>query len=338
MVKVLFIILEMSRLTINNTSQDVFNKTNNGLAVFQNEISDFSLVNKIRDPFGDTIDKNPSCMIKQSSSGLYLLNVYNGEGGFYNCIQFIQKKYSISYIEAIDYIINDRTLQSVQTAEIVEKDPLYYDFTKQPYTKEHLDYYCIGGLTEKFLTDEMDIYAIKYYNINHSVKAPKKNTFMFAYAYRNIIGEYKQGQLKLLTLGDVDKKDKWRNNLLPYNFFYTHKIKDNTTVFVSKSNKDACITQLLGITSIAAMSENQNNIITGLEKLIKLFPTVKFIISLGTDEQAVNTRIAICKELNLDYFEIPQYLECEGINDNFEYVKNIGIERFKRLLKNKKYL
>lgn len=330
----------MTRLQQNDeiTSEMIFETTNNGLSVFEKELDDFSLTRNIKNPF--IIDRNPSCRIKQSSSGIWLLNVYNDNGGFYNAITFIKKKYNLNYYQALDYIYNNKSLKTENKDIIIEeKQPLLYSFKKQPYTQQHIDYYCIEGLTESFLTNEMDIYAVDTYGINNSPKKPLKDQFMFAYAYKNILGEYQPNLLKLLTLGpNVDKKDKWRNNLLPFNFYYTYKIKPNTTVFVGKSNKDCTITQFCGITSIAAMSENKNNIITGLKNLIQIFPTVNFVVNLGNDLQGKQTSIEISKELNLQWFNTPNNVLNNGINDNFEYVKTFGMNSFKKLLKNKNYI
>ncbi len=332
----------MKRLEQNNSNdlEEVFKRTNNGLTVFQQEIPDFTLTSNVKNPF-TAKDNNPSCRIKCSSSGIYLLYVYNDEGGYYNCIQFISKLYSLSFPESIKYILNKdsfKTLKRIET-KVIEKEPLFFDFKKQPYTEKHIEYFCIQGLTEKFLVEEMDIYAVKEFGINRIKKKLDKGQFMFAYVYKNIMGKYIQGNLKFLRLGNnVDKKDKWRTNLLPYNFFYTYKIKPNTTVFVCKSNKDAAITQFLGITSIAVLSENYHNILTGLQNLMTIFPTVNFVLNLGTDAQGKDTSIRLSKALNLKWFNTPNYALREGINDNFSYVQKYGMNSFKKLLKNKKYL
>ena len=336
----------MGRLTQDEdqiTAEQVFKFSNMGLDIFKAELEDFATDRNIKSPFAE--DKTPSARLKISgSSDLWLLNIYNDEGGYYNALQFIQKKYNLNYREAIDYVVKKQKLNSkIQykpKTPIIKKEGLFYEAQFIPYTKEHLDYYCIKGLTAPFLIKEMDILAIKKYAINKHVKEPKKDEIMFAYVYRDINGDIVPGLMKLLTIGpNVEKKDKWRNNIPPFSFFYTYKIKPDTKiVMVVKSNKDCSIFAKCGITAIATMSENKQNIITGLKELIPLFPSTTFVISLGSDFQGLQTSLAITKELNLPWFNIPKKLLTNDINDPFEYVKNFGFESFKQLLKNKKYL
>jgi len=336
----------MSRLTQDEneiTSDQVFKNTNNGLEIFKKELEDFSITRNILNPF--VFEKTPSARLKISgSSDLWLLNIYNDEGGFYNALQFIQKKYNLNYKEAINYVVNKQKLNSkIQyklKTPIIRKEGLYYEAQFIPYTQKHLDYYCIQGLTQHFLIKEMDILAISKYAVNKNVKEPKEDEFMFAYVYRDINGDIVPGQMKFLTLGpNVEKKDKWRNNVPPTTFFYTYKITQETKYcFVLKSNKDCSIFAKCGLTAIASLSENRHNIITGLKELMTIYPNVIFVIVMGSDPQGFETSLAITKELNLPWFNIPKKLLTNDINDPFEYVKNFGFESFKQLLKNKKYL
>ena len=320
--------------------EDIYPSIDYGLDVWKSEIPDFSITKNVKNPF--TEDKNPSCKIKKSSSGLWLLNIYNGEGGFYNAVQFIQKKYNLDFKEAIDYIKKDYYLESkivsVKRTPIIKKSELFYEIQTQPFTKQHKDYFCIKEVTEEFLNN-MDIYAVKRYAINKTVYDVPLEQYMFAYVFRDINHNIAPGKMKLLTLGNkVLKEKKWRNNLLPYDFFYTYKIKNEGYTFVVKSNKDCVPFELCGLRAIASMSENQANIIEGLKRLFVQFPNTKFIISLGTDKQGKTTSIAITKELNLNWFNIPNHLLTNKIDDFWEYYKNYGLNSFKQLLKNKGYL
>ena len=145
------------------TSEELFDRTNGGLDVFQREIPDFCLRKNIKNPFVN--ERNPSARIKQSKSGLWLLNVYNDEGGYYNAIQFIQKKYGLTFKQAIEYITSNQNLTPIIKIKPIIKKELYYDVGICPFKKEHKDYYCIKGITEEFLNN-MDIYAIDSYAIN----------------------------------------------------------------------------------------------------------------------------------------------------------------------------
>lgn len=337
----IIIFVNMSRLGKDlPTSDDVWLMTNNGLEVFEKEIQDFSITKNVKNPFIE--DKNPSARIKQSKkSGLWILSVYNEDGQYYNAIKFIERKYSKTYREAIDYIlgnITEKPIELLKKPQKVINSSILYEFEAIPYTNKHKEYFNQGCLNEEFLTKEMDIFAVGKYAINKNVKYPKKNEIMFAYEFKDITGKA-TGKVKFLTIGkNVEKKDKWRNNINPTEFFYTYKIKDGDLVFISKSNKDCGITQCLGINSIAALSENRANISEGLKKLMPKFPNCKWVLNLGSDKQGFETSYSLSKEFNIGWFNIPKKFLSVGCNDNFEYVKNFGMEQFKQLLIKKQYL
>lgn len=318
------------------TVNDIYHLTNNGLSIFEKEIEGFTLDKNISNPF--CRDDNPSARIKQSSkSGLWLLYTYNEDGKYYTAISFLQKKYGLNLRQTIDYIINNHSLNPIIYEKPKKRQEIYYSVNKIPFTQQHIDYFCIEGITEEFLNEEMDIFSIDYYYINGKKKVIPKDQFMFAYEFRDDKCNIVPGKYKLLTL-NTDKKNKWRGNILPFNFFYAYKIKDGDTVFVVKSNKDCIPLQKLGVTAIATMSENRHNIIEGLKLLIKRFPNCNFIINMGSDPQGKATSLYITKELELLWFNTPNSVLSDGINDNWEYVKKFGLKAFENLLKHKKFL
>lgn len=326
------------------TAEDVFQQTNGGLDVFRREIPDFSTTQNVRNILVSS-DKNPSARIKQSStSGLWLFKVYNAGGGCYNAIQFIQKRYNLSFKEAIDYIIQGMNLQPViehKPIIIKKKEPIFYEVETMPFTKQHTNYYCIGGLTEEFLNKEMDIWAVKRYAINKNVREPKKDQFMFVYIFRDENGNIVPGKMKFLTLGkNVDKKFKWRTNVEPDMLWYSYKIKNSKTpIMTCKSNKDAAIIEMCGLTSIATTSENYHNIKAALEKIIPKYSDKEFALTMGSDPQgSLDTSIPLSKYFNLRWFNIPKKFLSIDCNDPFSYCFNFGIASLKQLLKNKKYL
>ncbi len=326
------------------TAEDVFCKTDRGYDVFKSEIEGFKINRNIKNPFVSK-DNNPSARIKKSlSSNLWILSVYNDEGGCYNAITFIQKKYNLTYNESIIYIMKNQNLSpsppKINTLLSI-KSSISYEVNYIPFTKEHTRYYTIGSINEKFLNTRMDIYAIDKYAINKNVKEIPPSAICFAYIFRDSNNSIVNGKVKLLHIGEnITKQDKWRTSIEPYKFFYTYKINESTKrVFVVKSNKDAAIFEYYNITAIATMSENKHNIKIGLLDLMKEHPNIEFILCLGSDFQGCEqTSIPLSKELNLRWFNTPKYLLKNDINDPFSYVKKFGLVSFKNLLKRKKYI
>ena len=319
----------MSRSEYLGTPEKLMESINNGWDIFERELEDFQVGVNISNPF--TEDNTPSARVKQSSSGLWLLYTYNDGGKRYNAIQFIQKKYGLRYLEAINYIQNNIKLDPV----ILKKEKLQkkkrninIQVNKIVYTKEHEDYF---NLPSDFLEQEMQIFAIESYYLNgHLIKA--EENLLFAYEYLNPEGERERGKYKILTLGpNVEKKDKWKNNIPFNNFFYIFKINNGDKVYVCKSNKDASICQYLGYKSIAVLNEGSHGIIEGLKELMLNFPSTEFILFLGADTQAMQTMKEVQKEINLKSIFTPvQYLPY--INDLHGYYLEFGLEKTKQLM------
>lgn len=320
----------------NYSISDIYRMTDNGLEIFKREIHDFSLNKNVKNPFQK--DNNPSARIKQSSkSGLWLLYLYNEEGQFYNAISFLMRKYGLDLKGVINYIQKEQILNPIIEIKptIKKRREIYFTINKVPFTQRHSDYF--APFKENFLNEEMDIFAIDYYYINGKRVNIPKNQFMFAYEFRDIFGNVVPGKYKLLTLGEVDKKNKWKNNIVR-GFFYEYKIKDGDTVFVVKSNKDCIPLSHLGIPAIASRSENSKNIIDDLTPLMEKFPNTNFISNQGSDDQGFRTSMKITRELNIGYFNTPKSVLSLRVNDNWEYVKKFGIRSFENLLKLKKFV
>ena len=321
------------------TSDEVFQQTDGGLDVFRKEIPDFSTTQNVKNILVSS-DRNPSARIKQSStSGLWLFKVYNAGGGCYNAIQFIQKRYNLSFKEAIDYIVQDQNLQPViehKPIVIKKKEPIFYEVETMPFTKQHTDYYCIGGMTEEFL-NSMDIFAVKRYAINRNVKEPKKDQFMFVYIFRDENGNVVPGKMKFLTLGkNVEKRYKWVTNISNQSLWFLHKLKgDEPLICITKSVKDTACLWNLNIPSIAVQSENAQILSNNIPKLKEMYPKSKFCVLFGSDTQGVEESIKITTEHNLEYFNTPKRLLNNEINDPYSYILQFGKDSFLKIFKNK---
>ena len=322
------------------TAEDVFQQTNGGLEVFRREIPDFSITTNVKNCLVSK-DNHPSARIKQSStSGLWLFKVYNAGGGCYNAIQFIQKRYNLNFKEAIDYIVNQQQLIPViehKPIIIKKKEPIFYEVETMPFTKQHTDYYCIGNMTEKWLNEEMDIYAVRRMAQRKYVIDVKKDQFMFVYIFKDENGNIVPGKMKFLTLGKgVDKKNKWRTNIANNSLWYLYKLKgDEPLICITKSVKDTACLWNLGIPSIAVQSENAQILSNNIPFLKEKYPKSKFCILFGSDPQGVEESIKLTTEHNLDYFNTPKRLLNNEINDPYSYIFEFGEKSFLKIFENK---
>lgn len=283
---------------------------------------------------------------EEKSPSFYITgNLYKcfgcGKGGT-GVVSFIMNKENLSFIDTLkflskpEFIIN--TNKIIINKQIINKDPILYEFEDMPFTKKHHLYWNKGGLTEQFVKDEGDIYAVKKYAINKSVKYPKLDELMFGYLYKDQYGN-ETNQVKLLTIGpNVSKLDKWRTNVPNDKLWYLYKIKQNTNVFISKSNKDALVNMNCGIMSIATQSENDVILSKNIPFLKENYPNNEFIINFGTDQQGKECSIKVSKEYNLKWFNTPNGVLINDVNDSFSYVSTFGMKNYINLLKNKNYI
>jgi len=284
-------------------------------------------------------ERSPSFHVKPSG----LFKCFGCGKSSIGVINFIRIKENLNFQEALNFLSNNYTIniskEIIKKPEIKKSTPILYEFEDMPFKEKHHKYWNSGGLTEEFLNKEGDIYAVKKWAINKKVQYIDDKNIMFAYVHRNRKGE-ETGKFKFLTLGpNVTKMDKWRTNVPNNQLWYLYKIQmECKQVLIAKSNKDALINSLCGICSIATQSENDKVLIKNIPILQKLYPSTKFVINFGSDEQGKQSSINVSKEFNLDWFNTPNDVLKYNINDNFEYVKAYGLENYMNLLKNKNYL
>ena len=309
----------MSRSTqLQYDSEYVFKVTNNGLDVFLRE--GLGINEQFSNPLRK--DKTPSAKLVQSKiSDLWNMVDYSRNKSW-NCIQFIQEKYNLNYVEAIKRCLDKIDIKKVKEPKKYKQSELIYEYSACKFTQEHKDYW--GVLTEKFLNFHK-IYATNLLAINKKICKIPDNILCFVYEPEDL----PYGKLKILKIG-VPKEDKWRNNLPIDYIYYTSDINDGDKIFLAKSNKDALINRLIGIKSPAVLSENFTIISKNILDLEKRFPNSEIILNLGSDPQAIDTTIELQELHRCRSFTVPPD---DKINDNFEWVKKYGLKSYKELIK-----
>jgi hypothetical protein len=334
----------MSRTKI-ITLEDVHKLTDNGKMVFEREVGSFTTHKNVSSPLR-TGDSNPSFRIYQNNSSIWSFKDYGGgqESGSY--INLIMTLYNLSFQQAIDKVWCDFNGNSKDLSRVkfekkekkIKSQPLLFEFNDCKFTDRHHKYWNKGGLTEDFLNKEGDIYGIRLWAINKKIQKFTRDEIAFAYVYKDENGN-ETGELKILRIGpEVEKQDKWKNNLKSNSLWYLYKYinQDISQLFISKSNKDALCTMKLGIPSIATQSENDKILKTNIPRLLEITPNL--VLNFGSDEQGVNSSKSVSQEFNLNWFNTPKTVLDFDINDNFAYISQFGENSFINLLKKKGYL
>jgi hypothetical protein len=324
------------------TVDNILDMTEGGRLIFEKEVG--PIYDKIMVSAPWRSDSDSSLQLREFPDKWMYMD-YGGDQTSGSAIEFVQKFYGLEYGDAIRKIKQDfglsaekRVYKAVAEKPKLIEVPLLYEFNDRPFTKQHHRYWNRYALSEDFVTEVGDIYAVKIWAVNKVAQRVPEDEIMFAYVYRDASGK-ETGELKFLRIGpNVPKQFKWRTNVPNNSLWYLYKYanKDVDKLLVVKSNKDALCNLKQHLPSVATQSENAT-ILTGNIPLLQEY-TKSLILNFGADPQGRKASQDVAEAFQLEEFYTPTYLVGEGINDNAEYVAEFGEEMYIQLLKGKKLL
>jgi hypothetical protein len=335
----------MSRTKI-ITTEDIWNITNGGEKIFQNEIGELSYTKHVKSPLRDD-GSTPSFKLFKSSSGLTVGKDFGGSGWSGNGISLIMEKYSLSFQQAIDKIYKDFNGQTTSLSKIkfekkekkIKKED-FWEVQTKPFTDKHREYFDKLELDEKYL-NENDVFALDKWAINKAIQHPVQGEqYSFVYFHRDIQGNL-TNRYKILRLGKhLDPKLKWRTNVFNHLLWNTHKIpKDCETLWIVKSYKDCLLLQKhFGFNCIATNNESATILLENnydfLENISK-----KKVICYGVDFQGWHESYLITYLTGWDYWNTPNNLYSNfELEDPSDVISNFGVNTLRNLLKKKGWL
>ena len=327
----------MSRSTT-ITPEKIMKLTNNGRDIFEWELSYIPRKN-ISSPLR-TGDSVPSFQIKQTSSGNWVFRDYGGVQQTGNAIQFIQERYGLSFIEAMEKITQDLGLREkvkdykaiVKNISPVKKSDYVpnIEFNIIPFDSKGAAYWNSYNLPIDFL-EANNVFQVGLWAIDKKIQKKTEDEVVFAYVPKDL-----QNKVKILRIGpNVPKEDKWRTNLQNTYLWSYWKYKDNPVkdLFIAKSYKDELVLKFLGYDVISLQSENAKVLLENNVEKIDILAKNKYMV-MGSDPQGRQTRIEICRKTNWDYFETDKYLyDRYQMEDPADLVKEFGLECLNNLLK-----
>lgn len=329
----------MSRIT-NFTPKKILEMTFGGRTIWEFELGQIQRKN-IPSPLR-TGDDSPSFRIKQSASGIWNGVDYGGDQWSGNAIDFVQKRYELTFSEAMSKIIQDLGLQSrikeykpiIQNIQpiLIEKDIPYIEFDDVPFDKAHAAYWDKYHLPEDFLRKN-NIFRVDKWAINKKIQPKTEGELTFGYWAENI------QRAKIMRIGpNVDKGDKWRSgmeNSYLWNYYRYKNLSEKLPyLFTWKSQKDELVARYLDYYSISTQSENAK-VMLHSDNVSKINAITKHnIMGFGTDPQGKATSIEITKATGWDWFNIDNHhYKNEGIEDPADFVEEYGLEALDYLLK-----
>jgi hypothetical protein len=276
---------------------------------------------------------------------------YGGNQWTGNAIQFIQEKYNLGFIEAMEKIAQDFNLlkksKNKQYKAVVQKDvshtiikkPLLMEADEMPFSDKHKRYMDKIGLDEEYCLVN-DVAAVKKWAINKKIQKFKDDEYSFVYRHRTINGN-ETGRLKILRLGNsISKEEKWKTNVPNSDLWRLHTVdKACKYLFIVKSLKDAMVlNRHYGLCTIAVQNESAQILLENNYDVIQRFGKEN-VICFGTDFQGWHQSLLITEVTGWKYFNTPNNVyDSFGVEDPSDYISNFSINSLSVLLRNKGFI
>lgn len=329
----------MSRSDVFSPEQ-IMKLTDNGRDIFEFELG--NIPNGLfHSPLRD--DKTKPSFAIYPYKGIWVFKDQGGNGDSGNAIQFIQKRYNLTFPEAIEKILIDLGLKqkrrdyqavvSAYTRRVPIKEPVIIDWNSQSFTKQHTKYMDQYKLPENWLTSQRNIYAVKDLAVNKKKFIFEKDWYAFAYH------EPKLDKCKILLLG-TDTPWKWKNEVPNSHIWYLDEYEEDVCkqLWIVKSTKDSCVMDYhFGKCAVAVQNESSKIFLkNNAEKIESISKDI--VVCFGSDPQGKQESIKITKERGYKWFNTPNYMYKYGIEDVSDYINEWGVESLRKQLIKKGYL
>lgn len=335
------------------TKENIFNKITS-YDVFKFYSSNFKEIGKpfISDLRNDDI--KPSCCIAQIRGDLMYTDF--GTNQTFRCIDFVMKKFGLTYSEALVQINNDfglglgyniipkkseklnKTGKLNPIIKVEEKLPTIIKKKSREFTKQDLIYWNQFYWTEQMLVDS-GTQSISHFWINDQMFTINENELAFSYEYY-----WHNGRMQRKLYFPTREKFKWISNV------------DNTIVqlvdvapkqgdilFITSSKKDAGIFWRMQIDNLfpnivihGVAPNNEGSFVPDkwFNKMKDRWKTI--IIWYNNDWKKKDNPGVINAKKYAEKYQIPYYYNPDGNpKDPSDFVKEFGLIEFQKLVKQK---
>ena len=292
-------------------------------------------------------DKNPSCRIGYVKGDLLYCDF--GEGS-YRCFDYVMKKFSLSYGEALNKINIDFNLGlgGILTTNLVkgkstpvthnkvlyqEKKPTIIKIKSREFTKKDLEYWNSFYWTEEMLKLS-NTKSISHYWINDEFFKVPKEELAFSYDYY-----WHQNRFQRKLYFPERKEYKWFSNV-DNSICQLSDVAPKTgdVLFITSSKKDAGlfwrinIDKLIPDLVIHGVAPNNELTFVPKEWFYKMQNRWKrIIIAYDNDTAGIKNAKKFSKMYNIEWITTPDNTE----KDVSDYAKRYGLQEFSTLIKSK---
>lgn len=250
-------------------------------------------------------------------------------------IEFVQKKYGLSFGDAMKKIIFDFgwDTEKVNAKPVIinwerkEDVPIHISFSSKPFEKRHHEYWNCAGVSEEDCKRK-NCYAIKDLAINRKIFRLGADEIGFAY--------YCEEEDKVkIYLPDRPKDNRFYNNVSYFHLWNANNVTSCSDLIVQKSMKDLIVTSVITPCVIATQAEATK--IFNEEVVRKIDGIAENIwVWYGSDMDGVEKCKKITNQFNWRYINTPKkYLP--DVNDTYGMAKLYGLKAVEEFMKSKKF-
>lgn len=309
------------------TEEAILSKVNQ-FDIFNYYIPEFKALNKkFSSPFRK--DGSPSCAIAEFNGKLFYKDFGTGES--YTFVNFIRKKYNVSYIEALTILSNDfnlglhsKTIEATSMGYIgqiglpkksVPIETIIKIKRRDWNNSIDREYWGVYGLNRAILT-HFKVFPISHLWINNKYLKIKENSPSYAF----VLGE---GKYKILS---PFSEHKWLNNCRDLIQGFQQLPERGSFLVITSSLKDCMVLYKYGYSAIAPQSENTIIPDDLIRELGERFD--KIIVFFDNDAPGLEAAKVYKALYNIDYTHIPIGLP----KDISDFTELYGEEEAKRVL------
>jgi len=257
-------------------------------------------------------DNNPSCIITDYNGRLVYQDFGTGER--YDCFSYVQQKYGLSFIEALNKINSDLSDGvKIKTIPVyrVEKHKNEYNIIKvQVRNWNDLDksyWYDKYGLDEDILK-KFNVYPITRYSINNNLFNTDELAYGYYYGIYDKIHRWKIYQ-------PYNSRFKWISNTNSSVVQGYHQLTESDLLIITSSLKDVMVLNEAGYNACALQAES-NILTTDILNKLKTKTKCSRIVSIYDNDEI---GIKYANKLTTEY-GIPSIFMPEGSKDPSEFV------------------
>lgn len=309
---------------------DILKHTKGGWDTFTSEIPNLKVGRAFKSPFHK--DMHPSASLVYKGDMWFMKDWTTGE--VYTAVKFIQKKYSLTFGQAIQKIAVDSGLANSQLPvykpvqqpdiEHFEKEVAINCFYKK-WGKRQKEFWENTEVDEKHC-EKYNVLSVDQAAIKHSRIGMKKDEIVWAY-------HTEDGKIKLY-FPEREKGERFKGNVRGKFMWNFNNIGQCEKLIVIKSVKDMLVSTILFPCTVATQNEDSKIFIPEVVKKLEGVGKQIFVF-YGSDDQGKSESQKITKEHSWKWVNCPNEYLKEDINDAYSMVKKYSIKSLEELYKKK---